>query len=92
MALFLPRLNVYEQMFVLALDVDIFLSSLSSGETHVRVSVLDMTEICVVLRLFFLSGNLSSSVVASLETLSEFLTSFFGDQFQKLDHFLSDGF
>lgn len=77
---------------MLALDVDIFLSSLSSGETHVCVSVLDMTEICVVLRLFFLSGNLSSSVVASLETLSEFLTSFFGDQFQKLDHFLSDGF
>ncbi len=53
MALFVPRLNVYEQMFVLALDVDVFLSSPSSGEIHVCVSVLDRTEICVVLRPFF---------------------------------------
>jgi hypothetical protein len=62
MALFLPRLNVYEQM--LALDVDVFLSSLSSGDMSVSVRWIGQRSV-LYLDSFFVSGNLSSSVVAS---------------------------
>jgi hypothetical protein len=93
MPLFLPRLNVYEQTFVLVLDVDVFLSSLSSGEILVCVCVLDVSEICVVLRLLFcLWQSWFLCCCCITRTIYEFLTKNFRDQFQKLDHFLSFGF